>query len=147
MIGIFLRTEWHTGTLRSKTAEGAFKGLSHAAAAIRMTARRSIKRAPRDLTRNDRGQFQSDGETHQSSPGSPPHTRAGALKRSILYAVDKQRQVAVIGPAASMMGPSAAAHEHGGRFRGRRYPKRPFMGPALMQNLNRMQHFWRGAIR
>ena len=66
-----------------------------------------------------------------SAPGSPPNTRQGLLKQSLLFGVDKRLESVVIGPAESMIGTAMVAHEFGGRFRKRRYPKRPLMGPTL----------------
>ena len=45
-----------------------------------------------------------------------------------------RRDAVLIGPAASLIGSVMAAHEFGGRFRGRQYPKRPLMGPSLEQS-------------
>jgi hypothetical protein len=62
-----------------------------------------------------------------SSPGAPPHSRKGLLKRSILFGLDRTYQSVLIGPAYNSMGTAMTAHEYGGRFRGRRYPKRPLI--------------------
>ena len=61
-------------------------------------------------------------------PGTPPNTRRGLLKQSLLFGVEKQRQSVVIGPAESFIGTAMTAHEFGGIYRKRRYPKRPLMG-------------------
>lgn len=83
-----------------------------------------IRRAAQSLFRSSR---------KASSPGRPPHTRPGRrrLPRAILYAVDRQREEAVIGPAAHLVGKAGKPHEHGGKFMGQTFPERPFMGPAL----------------
>jgi len=107
-----------------------FKNLAHASAAIRLTARRSIRRARK-----------------QSFAGSPPHTRKGQLKRAILYAVEKQKATSVTGPAYEMAGTSGSAHEFGGRYKKQRYPRRAFMGPALQENLPRLPKMWAGSVR
>jgi hypothetical protein len=107
-----------------------FKNLGHAGGAIRLTSKRSIRK--------------SKGP---STPGTPPHTRQGQLKRAIVYAVEKSKQKAVIGPTHELVGPSAMAHEFGGRFRKQMYPKRPLMGPALEKNLDRLPKFWAGSVR
>ena len=39
-----------------------------------------------------------------SAPGTPPNTRRGLLKQSLLFGVDKRRESVVIGPAESMIG-------------------------------------------
>jgi hypothetical protein len=107
-----------------------FKNLGHAGAAIRLTAKRSIRKSKKP-----------------STPGSAPHTRQGQLKRAVVYAVEKSKQKVVIGPTHELVGPSAMAHEFGGRFRGEQYPKRPLMGPALEKNLDRLPRFWAGSVR
>jgi hypothetical protein len=107
-----------------------FRGLGHAGGAIRLTARRSIRKSKK-----------------ASPPGMPPHTRQGQLKRAVVYAVEKSKQRVVIGPTHELVGPSAMAHEFGGRFRGDQYPKRPLMGPALEKNLDRLPKFWAGSVR
>jgi hypothetical protein len=115
--------------LRQKMAQASFESLGHAGAAIRLTARRSIRVSKR-----------------YAPPGSPPHTRHGQLRRAIVYAREGNDRV-LIGPGFAHVGPSAMAHEFGGRFRGHRYPKRPVMGPALSKNLPRLPQFWAGSIR
>lgn len=64
-------------------------------------------------------------------PGQPPHTRRGQLRRAIRYQMAADKRSIVIGPAASKLGTAGAAHEHGGRYKGARFPERPLMGPAL----------------
>lgn len=108
----------------------SFRGLSHAGAAVRLTARRSIRRSKR-----------------AALPGRPPHTRRGQLKKAIVYAVEKRKQRVVVGPTHELVGPSAVAHEFGGKFRGQKYPKRPLMGPALEQNKDRLPTFWAGSVK
>lgn len=82
------------------------------------------------------------GKWGASSPGSPPHTRGiprKSLKAAIYYDVDKQKGSAVIGPRHSFVAAVGELHEKGGTRRGKRgsrkYPKRPFMQPALERAL------------
>jgi hypothetical protein len=116
--------------VRKKAEAGTFRSLNHAAAAIRLTARRSIRRSPKE-----------------SAAGTPPHTRRGLLKRALLYNVDKAKMTAVIGPAYSIAGRSGSAHEFGGKYYGRKYPKRSFLGPALKTNEKRISKFWSQSIK
>ncbi len=116
--------------VKAKTQQGNFKSLGHAAATIRLVARRSIRR-----------------RKTAAMPGTPPNTRRGQLKRSIVYALDKQRGVALIGPDFDVVGAAGKAHEFGGRFRRERYPKRPFMGPALEKVKDRLPPMWANSIR
>jgi hypothetical protein len=130
MIGLRVRTKSQVGRVKRKAKQGTFNSLGHAGAAVRLAARRSIRRR----------------ET-QSAIGQPPHTRRGQLRRAIAYAVDKARQRVLIGPDAAVVGSSGAAHEFGGRYRRERYPKRPFMGPALIQVKGRLPKLWANSIR
>ena len=113
---------------RAKRAN--IRTLGHAGGTIRKVARHSIRRSP-----------------NPSAPGTPPQTRKGQLRRSILYAVEKDKQSVVIGPSITMVGTSATAHEFGGRFRRERYDKRPFMGPALEQTRAKLPRHWAGSVR
>jgi len=118
------------GKVQARVRRGNFRGLGHAAAAIRLTARRSIKRSKQP-----------------APPGNAPHTRKGQLKKAIVYAVEKNKQSAVVGPTHEIVGPSAMAHEFGGRFRKQKYPRRPLMGPALEKNVDRLPQFWAGSVK
>ena len=113
--------------IRQKMNQASFQSLGHAGAAIRLTARRSIRRSKR-----------------YAPPGSPPHTRHGQLRRAIVYAREGSDRV-LIGPGFAHVGPSAMAHEFGGRFRGGNYRKRPFMGRAMRKTL--IAPLWRDSIR
>lgn len=203
----------NTAQVLRAVKRATFKNLGHAGASLRIAAQRLIR------TRQD------------SSPvGMPPHTRVGALRRSILFAVEGDHTV-VIGPSARLISDVARAHEHGGPQRPRSlagksqdqlltsgtnwelrvgghgpigdggetvyikftseaqvqrsrefietappdsfgntgkfrlqaqkrriraavaarggvatYPKRPFMGPALMQNLDRLPALWADSV-
>ena len=116
--------------MRRRAAEGSIRSLEHAGAALRLTARRSIRRSRK-----------------ASPPGQPPHTRRGQLKRALRYAVEKERERVLIGPTYTVVGRSAAAHEFGGRYKRQVYPKRPLMGPALMKMKDRLPRMWAGSIK
>lgn len=123
-----LKYEDRTNDVLGAAERAAFRTFSQAAFAIRETAVRSIVRA--------RG---------PSPPGQPPHTHRGAyLRRAIRYAAN--REGAVIGPMASVVGTAGQAHEFGGPHRDAIFPERPFMGPALEQNLDRFAIGWSGSI-
>jgi hypothetical protein len=129
MIGVRAKAEFNGPKVRKAAETASFKSLGHAAGALRMTARRSIRRRKRP-----------------SAVGQPVSTQTGAAKNAIGYDVTKPHGPAVIGPMASRIGPAMKFHEHGGR-RGDRYlPRRPVMGPALAQIGPRMSQFWAGRI-
>lgn len=97
------------------------------AARIRKTAIENIQEAPR-------GQA--------SKPGDAPHTHRGRfLERAIRY--DANKDGALIGPVASVVGEAGQLHEFGLERGGIDYPERPFMGPALDQNLSQFADEWR----
>lgn len=117
-------------TLRvTDAAERAtFRNLGHAAARISKDAKASLVTA-----------------LGPSDPGEPPHTHQGAfLRRAVRYAADKEE--AVIGPQASIVGESGRAHELGEDFHGQAFPERPFMGPALEANEDRFASDFAGSI-
>lgn len=130
MIGVKVRIQDRMERVKRKAKDASFKSLGHAGAAIRLTARRSIRK-----------------RKAASEPGQPPHTRKGQLKRAIVYAVERSEERVVIGPEHAVVGPSAMAHEFGGRFRGDRFDRRPFMGPALMKVKDRLPRKWAGSVR
>lgn len=82
-----------------------------------------------------------------SAPGNPPRSRTGRLRKAILYGVEKARQSVVIGPAFHMVHRVGMAHEHGVKFRGDKFRKRPFMGPALKKVRTKLAKHWRGSVR
>lgn len=130
MIAVRAKTKFDKQTVRAKTRQGNITSLGHAGAAIRLTARRSIRTRQKP-----------------SPPGTPPHTRRGQLRRAIAYDVDKPRGVVVIGPERGAVGKSGSAHEFGGRYLRQRYPKRAFMGPALEKLEDRLPDFWANSVR
>lgn len=130
MFGMRTRTRFDRRAVERRAKDGSIRSLGHAAASLRLTARRSIRR-----------------RKGASPAGTPPHTRQGALRRAVLYSVEKDKQRALIGPSYDLVGPSAIAHEFGGRFRGDRYPRRPFMGPALEKVTPRLPRFWASSVR
>lgn len=82
-----------------------------------------------------------------SLPGTPPHSKTGALKRGILFGVEKRRQSVLIGPSFRFVGESMSAHEFGGKYRRERYPKRPLMGPTLKESAPRLSRLWEDAVK
>ncbi len=119
--------------LKEAVRKGSFRSMSHAAANISKTAK--------ELIIKDRD---------PSSPGLPPHTKFGRLRKAIRYAAGKNfdaNQIgAVIGPIGSAMGKSASAHEFGGDYKGTTMPSRPFMIFALYKAAPRLAGEWRGSI-
>jgi hypothetical protein len=130
MIGLNVTSKDETRRVLTKARKGSIKSLGHAGAAIRLTARRSIRRRQK-----------------AAPEGQPPHTRKGQLRGAIMYAVEKQNDLVVIGPEHAKVARSASAHEHGGRYKRQRYPKRPFMGPALETTGERLPRMWAGSVK
>jgi hypothetical protein len=125
---IHVRIEFNDRAIIDAAERGSREALSRSGAYVRKTARNKVLRS----------------ET-SSSPGIPPHSRKGLLKRSIVFGLDRTCESVLIGPAYNHMGP--AMHEYGGRFRGRSYPKRPLMGPSLQQAAPHLSKFWEDSIK
>lgn len=124
------RTKFNPEKVKKPAKQAAFKNLGHAGAAIRMTARRSIRKSKNASPRD-----------------TPPNTRRGQLKRAIRYAVDKDAESVIIGPEYTIVGQSGKAHEFGGEYKKQNYPKRAFMGPALEKNERKLPKLWESSIR
>lgn len=97
-----------------------------------------IRRAAQSKVRQSR---------NPSRPGEPPHTRRGALKRGILFGVDRQSNSIVVGPSIRFVGTSMQAHEFGGGYKRERYPKRPLMGPSLRESAPHLAKMWENAVK
>lgn len=82
MINAKCKAMWHPKALRNAVERGGVKALTKAAAYVRGTARRKVKR-----------------RKHKNSPpGQPPYAHTGVFKASILYAVDSRNIAAYVGP-------------------------------------------------
>lgn len=130
MVGARATTKFDAGKVLKAAKNGSVKSLGHAGAAIRLTARRSIKTSKKE-----------------SAPGTPPNSRKGQIRRAILYAVEKEQQRVVIGPDQGITGTAGAAHEFGGHYKKQNYDKRPFMGPALEKTKDRLPQEWAGSVK
>jgi len=130
VIGMKVKTKSDTKKVLAKTKQASITSLGHAGAAIRLVARRSIRK-----------------RKSASPAGSPPSTRRGQLRRAIAYAVEKQQGLVVIGPEHEVVGESGKAHEFGGRYRREHYEKRPFMGPAMEKVKDRLPPLWAASVR
>ena len=97
-----------------------------------------IRRAAQSKVRQSR---------NPSQPGEPPHTRRGALKRGILFGVDRRTNSVVVGPSIRFVGTSMQAHEFGGGYKRERYPKRPLMGPSLRDSAPHLAKMWENAVK
>lgn len=127
MIDIKTNIDWQGGKVVKAAERAAYENFRHAAASIRKDAQASIERSP-----------------EASSPGQAPHTRKGQLPKSIVF--DANKEGAIVGPRESVVGQSAAAHEFGEVFHETAFDERPFMGPALANNLDRFASSWGGSI-
>ena len=133
MIRMRVTTRFFAKRVMNKVERAIIRSLFKAAGLIRITALRSIKKRKKDGA--------------PSPPGKPPRTRFGRLREAILFAVDRRRQSAVIGPDFGMVGRSAVAHEFGGRYRRQQFDQRAFMGPALIKNKDKLPKMWAGSVR
>lgn len=125
-----VRVDFDPEAVKQAVQKGSVKSLRQAGAYVRKSARNAVSRSK-----------------HSSAPGTPPHTRRGLLKRSILFGVEKERQSVVIGPAYQFIGISMTAHEFGGMYRHRKYPKRPLMGPTLLKTATQISKLWADSVK
>ena len=96
-----------------------------------------------------------------SSPGEPPSSHAGLLKRLIYFGYDRQRRSVVIGPQRlnQKAGDAPAALEYGGtstvveglrhrrKKRRVRIKARPYMGPAFQKEQPKLPAMWAGSVK
>jgi hypothetical protein len=114
--------------IERKSRQGPLK---HIAAKIRLTAKRSIRPAPKK-------------KKVFPKPGRPPRTRTKILPRSIVFSVDSEG--AVIGPKRDEIAHVANLLEFGGKRRGQRFRRFPFMGPAFEKILPEVPRAWANSI-
>lgn len=160
MIGMKSRTEDTTHRVVDAEKRASERNARVAAFRIMTAAKASIQKGPQsyeeatkaEVRRNKKGQFVKGSGKRRgkkrrripSPPGSPPYTLRGKLPRAIQYAAFHGN--AVIGPVFSIAGTGGEPHEQGGEYRGAKYPQRPFMRPALEDNLSRYAGSYEGAI-
>ena len=125
-----VRVVFDSDAVRNAVRKGGVKSLRQAGAYVRKAARHAVKKSPK-----------------ASSAGTPPHTRRGLLKRSLLFGVEPRRMAVVIGPAYQFVGLSMTAHEFGGMYRRRKYPKRALMGPTLQKTAPNISKMWADSVK
>lgn len=91
-----VKTKFDAQVVRKKMEAATFRSLGHAGGAIRLTARRSIRRKKKP-----------------STPGTPPNTQSGRLKRAIRYEINGDS--IIIGPVNEIAGKLWNLHEFGGK--------------------------------
>lgn len=106
------------------------KRIGHGAAILRKIARRSIRKSNKP-----------------APAGRPPRTRRGQLRRAILYALIKRREMAMIGPSARIVGIAGAEHELRDSRRKPIRHQRPFMRPSLEKAAPNFPNQWEGFLR
>ncbi|QNN25135.1 hypothetical protein HED60_23600 [Planctomycetales bacterium ZRK34] len=127
--------------VRDKADAGTRRVLSKFGAFVRRTARSSIRKRKKT-----------------SSPGSPPSSHIGLLKKFIFFGYEPAKRSVVIGPvrlsqkgrgeAPSLLeyGGSTKVEHRGKRKRAKVRP-RPFMGPAFEKEQPKLPAMWRDSVR
>lgn len=118
------------------------KVLNRIGGMIRLTARRSIKKAP--------------SRTAVSKPGKPPLSHTGLLKNYIYYSFDPQARSVLVGPVALRAKGKDVPHtlEYSGtaKIKTKNGSKkvhiaaRPYMGPALKVSHPKMAALWKNSV-
>jgi len=131
--------------VRRRTDTGTRRVFSKFGAFVRRAARSSIRKRKRI-----------------SSPGRPPSSHTGLLKKLIYFGYERARKSVVIGPMrlGAKAGEAPAALEYGGAStivagRGGRKRKkrrvriaaRPYMGPAFQHERPKLPAMWRDSVR
>ena len=133
-----------TKAVRSKLDAATRRVLSKFGAFVRRGARSSIRKRKRI-----------------STPGEPPSSHTGLLRRFIFFGYDPRQRSVVIGPARlnQKIGNAPAALEYGGTstviegLRGKRKKRRvrmaarPYMGPAFETEKPKLPAMWRDSVR
>ncbi len=130
MVGMKAKTKSQMQRVAKKAKRKGIENLGHAGAAIRLTAKRSIRK-----------------RKGPAPAGQPPHTHTKRLPSAIKYAVEKPKGRVVIGPDVESFGTAGKAHEHGGAYKQEYYEPRPFMGPALEKTKERLPRMWAGSVK
>lgn len=97
MTGIHTKIKLKTVKTRRRYKRAVVKSLGGAAAYVMKVAKRKIKQSE-----------------NPSKKGRPPHTRRGALRRAIVFAVNENGEFALVGPSADLFSNIAKYHEFGG---------------------------------
>jgi hypothetical protein len=147
MFGVNTKLVTDLQKLEAAQDKGALKSFSHAAASIRLTAIASIERSntPGPAGGPIRSRLNYKRKRKKTSTPRRKHARPGLAKnRAIFFKADKHG--AVIGFAYSRIKDAMSAHEHGKKYKGTKFPKRPTMQPALERRLARFHREWQGSI-
>lgn len=137
---------------RKQTKQALYKSAGY----VRTTAKNSIKKPGKRAIKKEvarlKGIRASQDEILNayfppSKPGMPPNTHTKQLPKSIAFAASDRAGTFVVGPKRSDIAEIGHVHEFGGKFRGRNYPARPFMRPALVKSETVIRENFRGMFR
>lgn len=113
------------------------KVLSKFGAFVRRTAKQSIRKRKKS-----------------STPGTPPSSHTGLLKRFIFFGYDPQKRSVVIGPTRlteNNRGEAPSILEYGGRTtvdkKRVKISARPFMGPAFEKEKPKLPSMWKDSVK
>lgn len=133
--------------VRRAMSETKQRVLNHIGGTIRKIARHSIR--PRN------------NYNLASPPGKPPYSHRGLLRKLILYGYDRSSDSVVIGPVGFTNSNVPNVLEFGGMstrtnwdsgsnsvvHKRVRIRPRPYMRPALQEELPKIPYRWRGSVR
>ena len=141
--------------MRLSDAKRAFFDAPRVVAATTVAERAVLSRFGAYVRQRARSSIRQRAGT--SSPGTPPFSHTGLLKRFLFFAFDTERRSVVIGPVRlnNKRGDAPPLLERGGSaMRVRRgqtvscsYAPRPFMRPAFDRELSKLPPLWRDSIR
>ena len=114
MFGVTCKIEDTTAAVKAASDRATLTSLSRIGFAVRQEIVALIEHSP-----------------DPAAPGKPVHTRRGLANVAMRYATDRIAKNVVIGPRFSKVGRSMEPHEHGGTYKGVRYPARPTAAAGL----------------
>jgi hypothetical protein len=150
-----------------RQAMGGFFDRPAVQRAVDSAARRLLSKFGAYVRRSAKRSIRPGGKKHATStPGEPPRSHVGTLRKLLYFAWDENRKSVVVGPSL-FSGAKAAGIpgvlERGGvteivrtRFhRGKKQTirtrakiaPRPYMGPALEKNIGLLPAMWANSVR
>jgi len=129
MLDVKLRTVLDLKKVDLAAKKASMASLFKMGGLIRTTAKRSMK--VRAIKKDKTGKPLRTQPKAEADDPPISHKPKTILRKSIKFYVDKTLHQTSIGPSGKDTNGFARVHEHGGILYGRRYPKRPFMLPAI----------------
>jgi len=127
------------------TSSGVVEAVRKVSGAVERAKFENFRHAGFRISKDAKASIKKSGEP--SEPGQPPTTRGKGghnLRGAIFTNADKES--VIVGPRASFVGDAGHAHEFGAPRGSDEFSERPFMLPALLNNIDRFAADWQHSI-